>query len=292
MITLTFSFPLALSLLPRGNAFHEIINLPAFWLGLFRVDTSSMKPRKIHYGDHHRQYFLYIPPASGTDAADKVIVYFHGGGWKFGKPEQFLASVKVFHDAGYPLILPSLRRTPHYDYYDMRDDLNQILLRIRQFNQQEGRPNEQVVVGGMSAGGNLAALLCYDHHHLSQLNISPTFFAGLLVLGAPLDLEKMQDSLLLRAYAGPRGKEKFHLANPLEHLRKHGPLTPVFCVHGQADGLVAYHSALSFVKTFEEIQPEKIRFVSLESGTHLEAAAWGHTNAGLKREILSWLKNL
>lgn len=283
---------MALSILPKGNPVHELLNLPSYWLGLSRIDISSMQTRKIHYGDHHRQYFLLVPPPVEVPLQDKVIVYFHGGGWKFGKPEQFKPSVKAFHDAGYPVVLPSLRRTPYSNYFDMREDLNRLLLSIRALQQEQNWTASRLVLGGMSAGGNLAALLCFDHHQLEQLNISPALFAGLLVLGAPLDLKKMPDSLLLRAFAGPRDSEQFRLASPLEHWQDHYPTTPVFCVHGQCDGLVAYESAQTFVKKLEAIQPEKIRFVSSRYGTHLDAAAWGHSNEELKREILSWLKKL
>lgn len=283
---------MAVSLIPKGNPFHEIINLPSYWLELSRIDISGMQESKISYGDHHRQYFLYIPPPPEAEINDKIVVYFHGGGWKFGKPELFKPSIKTFHDAGYPVILPSVRRTPYYNYYDMREDLNLLTLKIRELQRQYQWEDKRLLLSGMSAGGNLAALLCFDHHQLSELDLSPSFFAGLFVLGAPLDLEHMQDSLLLRAFAGTRESEQFRLANPMEHWRRYQPATPVFCVHGQCDGLVAYQSALAFVRTFENLQPEKIQFVSSESGTHLDAAAWGHNDIELKREILAWLKKL
>lgn len=290
--TIIFTLPLALSLLPKGNVLHEIFHLPSFWLKLWRVNTRDMQVEKISYGQHFRQYLLYVPPPDTSDKADKIIIYFHGGGWKFGKPEYFKASVKSFHEAGYPVILPSLRRTPHYNYYDMREDLNQILLTVLDLQRNKAWENQQIVLGGMSAGGNLAALLCLDHHHLTQLAISPSVFAGLLVLGAPLNLEKMQDNLVLRAFAGVKGSEQFRLANPIEHLQKYKPQTAVLCVHGEADGMVPYQSAATFVEIFESIQPEKIHFVSSENGTHLDAASWAYSDPVLKREILSWLKNL
>lgn len=290
--TIIIALPLALSLFPRGNVLHELLNLPSFWLRLIRVSTQGMQAQKMDYGPHHRQYLLYVPPSDHTKRADKIIVYFHGGGWKFGKPEYFKASIKSFHDAGYPVILPSLRRTPFYDYFDMREDLNHILVKVLKLQKEKGLEEQQIVLGGMSAGGNLAALLCLDHSQLDKLAVSPSVFAGLLVLGAPLNLNKMQDNLVLRAYAGIKGSEQFRLANPVEYLRKHIPQTPVFCVHGACDGMVPYQSAATFVEVFESIQPEKIQFVSSEEGTHLDAASWGHANTDLKREILSWLNNL
>jgi predicted esterase len=174
----------------------------------------------------------------------------------------------------------------------MRNDLNDILLSVLELQKNKGWKNQQIVLGGMSAGGNLAALLFLDHHQLAHLAVPPSVFAGLLVLGAPLNLDKMHNNLVLRAYAGTKGSEQFRLANPVEHLQKHTPQTAVFCVHGECDGMVPYQSAATFVEIFESIQPEKIQFVSSKNGTHLDAASWGHADPNLKREILSWVKNL
>ena len=128
--------PFVFLILPKGNPIHEILHLPAYWWQLYRMDTRSLKPEKLAYGPHHRQYFIFVPPPEKRVVPEKLVVYFHGGGWKFGRPEQFIASAKAFHEAGYPVILPSLRRIPFANYFDMRKDLNQLVLSITQLQQQ------------------------------------------------------------------------------------------------------------------------------------------------------------
>lgn len=284
--------PVIFLLIPRGNPLHEILHLPAYWWRLHRQDTSKMDVRRIPYGDHHRQYVLFIPPAVTLQKPDKLVVYFHGGGWKFGRPENFKASVLPFHEAGYPIVLPSHRRTPFHNYYDLREDLNLILSAVVDLQRAQGWEQQKIVLGGMSAGGNLAALLAYDQQQLAEIGVSPSVFAGLILCAAPLALEKMHNSILLRAFAGSRRSRQFQLANPLFHFQKHEPELPVFCIHGDRDGLVAFQSSTAFIEILQQKQPERVRAVFSAGGTHLEVAAWGHANDNLRREILSWLKNL
>jgi acetyl esterase/lipase len=290
-LTFVFVLPLSYFILPKGNNLHEVLHLPSYWLKLYRVDTTHITSERINYGRHHRQYFLYIPPPKGSSDLSKIIVYFHGGGWKFGKPSQFIASITALHEAGYPVILPSVRRTPWSNYFHIRSDLNELLLAILKLQQRENYSNQKIVVGGMSAGGNLAALLCYDQQALASIGKDQSLFAGLLACGAALDLRKMRKSLVVHAFAGSRSSIQFSLANPIEHLDKTSPI-PILCLHGTKDGLVAYESAHAFADAIRHHHPNSIRFITLPEGTHLDAASWSFSQSQLKLEILNWIRQL
>lgn len=277
---------------PRGTILHEVLHLPAYWLQLYRLDTRNLQPEKIQYGQHPRQYFIFVPPPTGSKAPEKLIIYFHGGGWKFGRPENFTSFALPFQEEGLPVVLPSIRRTPGHNYYGMREDLSNMLLAVLALQQRYGWKNQQIVLGGMSAGGNLAALLYFDEEALQPFGLTPgTLFQGLFVCGAPLDLAKMRQTPVLRAYAGKRNSDQFQAANPVTYLNK-SELRPVLCIHGDADGMVAYSSACSFCEHFSRRAPNSIRFIPLSRGTHLDAASWSHSAPELKREILSWMKKL
>ena len=219
------------------------------------------------------------------------MVYFHGGGWKFGKPEQFKASILPFHKAGYPVILPSVRRTPWSNYYDMRADLNHLLLAILKLQQEEKLGNQKIVLGGMSAGGNLAALLCYDKHALAEIGQDQSLFAGLLACGAALDLNKMRQSIVLHAFANSKTTRQFSLANPINHVSESEPI-PILCIHGDQDGLVEYKSTLSFINVVKKHHLDMVSFTTLTGGTHLDTAAWSIGETKLKGEILDWAQKL
>lgn len=280
------------TLTPKGTSLHEVLHLPAYWLQLYKVDTSGLQTRRINYGDHSRQYFVLVPPIAGRETADKLIIYFHGGGWKFGRPEKFTSFALPFHEEGLPVILPSVRRTPGHNYYHMREDLNRLLLAVVDFQKSEGWHGQKIVLGGMSAGGNLAALLFLDRKALAPMGIAPdAIFSGLFVCGAPLDLAKMRYNLVVKAFAGKRNSRQFALANPLTHLPQTNA-QPILCIHGENDGMVAYASASSFHKHYKDRAPEAIQFIPIPGGTHLDAGSWSFASTDLKREILSWIQKL
>jgi acetyl esterase/lipase len=293
LILLALSVLLALlyRFTPKGNIIHEVLHLPAYWLQLHRVDTSGLQPEKIRYGNHPRQYLIYVPPPDGAVQPEKLIIYFHGGGWRFGRPENFTTFALPFHQEGLPVVLPSVRRTPGYTYFDIREDLNQVLLAVNDLQKNNGWENQKIVLGGMSAGGNLAALLFFNRQALQELQVDPAVFAGLFVCGAPLDLSQMRHNLILHAFAGKRDSHQFAMANPVTHLSQSACL-PVLCIHGEADGMVEFASARSFHNQMGRIAPETIHFIRLPGGTHLDAASWGHSAPDLRREILSWVKKL
>ncbi|MCB0632419.1 MAG: alpha/beta hydrolase [Saprospiraceae bacterium] len=276
---------------PKATTLHEVLHLPEYWLQLHRVDTSRLRPERIPYGKHARQYFMYVPPPSGALQPEKLVVYFHGGGWKFGRPENFTSFALPFHEEGLPVVLPSLRRTPGHNYFDIRKDLNQVLQQVNELQKSKGWEGQKIVLGGMSAGGNLAALLYYDWNALRELQVDPGIFSGLFVCGAPLDLTQMRNTIALWAFAGRRNSRQFELANPVSHLSGSVP-QPVLCIHGEKDGMVEFASARSFHDHISRVAPETIHFITLPSGTHLDSASWSHSAPHLKREILSWLRKL
>ncbi len=250
-----------------------------------------MKKTKIKYGRHFRQYFYLYEPLDSNTSKNNVIVYFHGGGWQFAKPEAFAANAQSWVDEGYAVFMPSHRRIPFFDYYDMREDLNLILEKVQLVMKEKGLVEQGIILGGMSSGGNLAALVLYDRMALENINLNQDLFSGLFLFGAPLNLELMRPSPPIWFYAGKTGSPKFQKANPINYLKKNESV-PVLGIHGTKDGLVEYKSASSFFDKLETINPEIIQFLQLENGTHLEAAGWSFMDNEVRPTLFEWLRNL
>jgi len=275
-------------LVPKGTPYFEILNLPGFWLELSQVELQQMRERRYDYGTHSRQYLLLHQPPEGAVNRRKIVIYFHGGGWRFGKPEQFRANAQLLVNQGYTVIMPSYRRIPLYNYWHMRQDLTAILQKIRWIQQQQAMMEYELILGGLSAGGNLAALMYYNQAELRKAGFSPQDFAGLFFLGAPLDLHQMRNSLVLQAYAGNRKKKRFYEANPINYLEE-VEQPPVLCIHSNEDGLVEYECAISYVEKMKKLYPERLEFHTLSGATHLDTARWPYKDEQVRRLLLGWL---
>ncbi|MDT7858377.1 alpha/beta hydrolase [Rubrivirga sp. S365] len=86
----------------------------------------------------------------GEADGNEVAVWFHGGGYVFGRPETHARPAAAFAQAlGVPVVLPRYRLAPEHPWPAQRDDA---LAAVRAL-QDAGR---RVVLAGDSAGGHLA----------------------------------------------------------------------------------------------------------------------------------------
>lgn len=114
---------------------------------------------------------LYV--ARETDA-DRLLVYFHGGGWVLGGLDgwesvcRFLAT-----HAGVAVLSVDYRLAPEHPFPAAPEDaLAAFRFAVAQAAEW-GHDPERIAVGGDSAGGNLAAVLCQDLR--SAPETSPAF---------------------------------------------------------------------------------------------------------------------
>ncbi|HEY7061998.1 MAG TPA: alpha/beta hydrolase [Chloroflexota bacterium] len=111
---------------------------------------------------------VYHPPASAAPAHEPpaavpppALVYFHGGGWCLGEPEGVdLIARKLCLLAGVVVVSVAYRLAPEHPYPAGLDDCAAVYRWVRGAGAMRlGADGSRVVVGGDSAGGNLAAAL-------------------------------------------------------------------------------------------------------------------------------------
>jgi acetyl esterase/lipase len=86
------------------------------------------------------------------------LLWLHGGGYALGTPEQDASFIKRFVDAsGCVVVSPDYRLTLEAPYPAAFDDCYQGLLWLKDHGERFGMRSDQIMVGGDSAGGGLAA---------------------------------------------------------------------------------------------------------------------------------------
>lgn len=279
----------AVGLVVRGTLLHELLHLPVYHYHLYKNHPGKIPFTRHSFGDHSKQYFLHFPPTKSAVERKQVVIFFHGGGWSLGSPEMFKVNAAFFANRGYHVFMPSYRRIPFYRYPAIREDLDAGFLEILAWLKKSGLENHKIILGGMSAGGNLAALLAYDRTRLKALNINPSIFSGLLLFGAALDLSGMQASPVRWSYAGSSNSPNFAKASPINYLQEKENL-PTLIIHGTHDGLVAYRSAEAFIKKISERQTENLTIKILPNGSHLDAGSWNFFDNDLRKLLAEWLE--
>jgi acetyl esterase/lipase len=99
---------------------------------------------------------IYRPSAAAGPLP--VMLYFHGGGYVHGVPEQFGSSIKDFIETEPCIIVaPDYRKAVQWPYPAAFDDCYDTLLWIRDHAASLGGKADRFIVSGHSAGGGLAA---------------------------------------------------------------------------------------------------------------------------------------
>lgn len=285
------TYTLLFFLVPKGNPINEALYLPVWWIRMVQMTRSGMKISKHKYGKHFRQYLCLYEPENQKTERRHVIIYIHGGGWQFSRPEAFAPNAREWVKKGYTVFMPTHRRIPFHDYHSLRTDLNLMMKKVRELMSERGLEGIKIIIGGMSSGANLAALTALDKESLIDLNINPNQIGGLFLLGAPLNLELMRPSPSVYFFAGKMGSPKFKKANPIEYLTEK-PNFPILGLHGTKDGFVEYESAVSFYEKLKTIAPELLTFHTLENVTHLETAGWSFLKNGVREKLFNWLESV
>jgi len=261
----------------------EILRLPGFWINAISTSEEGLSIDRVSYGSNPRQYFLCCFTAKPVKAC---LLYFHGGGWRFGSPERFLKHARLLNDMGYVVFLPAYRRIPRYDYRHIREDLSAMMERIKAYQAQHHLP-EKIIAGGMSAGGNLAAHLVFDH----SLHEKPPGFAGAFLFGAPLELNTMPLSPIILSYAGMPGSDKFRSANPINYLDKKAN-TSTLIIQGKKDGMVPHEAVTPFAERLENVNQSATQYALLPEETHLGVASWVFMENEVRQIFFEWLEGV
>lgn len=276
----------------RGTLLHELLNLPVYWQQVAGVQLEPHYREKIHFGHHSRQYCLVLRPDKPVKA---WVLYWHGGGWQFGTPEQFSVTARPWLRAGYGVIIPSYRRLPFYQFESIRADTIAALSACRRYWESQGEATSStipIILLGMSAGGHIASLVGLDESFRQQAGWGQQSIAGVIAAGAVLDLFPMRYNPIIRILAGSPNSAGFTVANPLTHISADAP--PFLVIHGKKDGMAPYRLANNFRDTYRRVAtPENLELVVLENGSHLDAGRWMFLSGDLQNKVMqqaeSWL---
>ena len=201
------------------------------------------------------------------------------------------SAAQLFANQGYATAFSGYRKAPLFSYADMREDITLCLQKLVQHLDSINLGDKKIILGGMSAGATLAALLAFQQDELKKIGFDPNRISGVFLCGPPIDISIMPWSLPLYLYAGAKDSKKFQQANPVNHFTSNIKI-PILLIHGKKDGLVSYRNTTSFIKKTNLQNSNQLQVYTMENGTHMDAANWSHKDNDLRKVILDWLAKL
>lgn len=133
--------------------------------------------RDVPYATTHERQVLDVYAPDGAKNLP-VVFWIHGGGWQAGDKSDVKTKPQAFKDKGFVFVSINYRLLPKVDMATLVGDVANSFGWVHKHIAEYGGDPNRVLVGGHSAGAQLAALICTDEHWLKGQGISMNVLIG------------------------------------------------------------------------------------------------------------------
>ncbi len=133
----------------------------------------KIEKRTVPAGDHSIKLLILRPRAPSAEKAPGVL-WIHGGGYQSGSAKDVFATRALPLAAKYGAVLaaPDYRLSGKHPYPAALHDCYAALRYLKEHAEELGIRSDQIMVGGESAGGGMAAALCMLAHDRDEVRIA------------------------------------------------------------------------------------------------------------------------
>ena len=189
---------------------------------------------------------VYYPEGWTKHDTRSAIVFFFGGGWVGGSPEQFAPQCKHLAKRGMVAIAAEYRVQSRHGAppAECVADAKDAVRWVRSHAKELGIDNARIAVSGGSAGGHVAASTATLDRLPEEQESTISCTPNALILYNPV-----VDTTIL-GYGGSRLGDRMTELSPVHHIKPHMPPTLVF--HGDADQIIPHENARRFKRLMDE----------------------------------------
>ena len=173
---------------------NRIHSLSLILLSIQHTIVSQEATSNVAYtqSGHERHVLDIYAPEKKSSVKLPVIFWIHGGGWVVGDKSDVALKPKVFTEKGCLMVSTNYRLLPDVNMETLISDIAKSIGWVhRNITKYGGDPN-RIIVGGHSAGAQLAALICIDDRYLRREGVSFESLKGCIpVDGDTYDIPKI-----------------------------------------------------------------------------------------------------
>jgi acetyl esterase len=222
-----------------------------------QIDCSKIVTYK-HVENVELKLWMFNPPNHQSSDKSPAIVFFFGGGWNTGNPEQFVPHCQYLASRGMVAAVADYRVFSRHKVMVPAcvSDAKSAVRWMREHAQELGIDPNRIAAGGGSAGGHLAASTAFlpkfdepgENQKISSKPNALVLFNPALILASP----ERNDTILYEVNSknsqrfGPDPED----VSPFHHVNKNAPPTIIF--HGTKDTTVPFESVRLFSEKMKE----------------------------------------
>jgi acetyl esterase/lipase len=191
-----------------------------FLLGIFALPYAAQAQnvkRDIPYAEpvNERQTLDVYSPEGAKNLP--VVFWIHGGGWRAGSKADVKDKPKWFTERGFVFVSTNYRLLPNVDMGTINRDIAKSIRWVHDHIAEYGGNPKWMIVGGHSAGAELAALICTDDRYLKSEGLSLAIIKGCI----PVDGDTYDVPAIIEV-AAARRKAKNQPPPAMGHYEKFG----------------------------------------------------------------------
>ncbi|EGG21274.1 hypothetical protein DFA_01154 [Cavenderia fasciculata] len=207
---------------------------------------------------------VYLPKKSETSVTTKIrpcLVFVHGGSWGYGDKIQYILLGKQLSDRGIIVVVCNYTLYPKGTVTEMVDDVEQLLVHVKNHVHEYGGTPDNIHLAGHSAGAHITALyVCtrlIEHPSSTAVPSAPSI-RSFIGMGGVYDISDhfIHESKRGLEHVSPmrpacKGPSKFKQYSPCHLLELHEEKSltlpcNIFLLHGELDKTVPISSAEKF----------------------------------------------
>ena len=179
---------------------------------------------------HERQVLdIYAPPNARNLP---VVFWIHGGGWVTGDKSDVKLKPQWFMDQGFVFVSTNYRLLPDVDIGTLIRDVAKSFGWVQKHITEYGGDPKRVLVGGHSAGAQLAAILCTDDRYLKAEGVSFDVLIGCVPVDGdtydvPAIIETAETRLRVHGFPPPTNGHRQKFGNTPENHQDFSAVTHI-----------------------------------------------------------------
>jgi acetyl esterase/lipase len=207
-------------------------------LGFFAANApaafgSYKRHSNIAYGpDPQHRLDVYVP-SRPADAPRPLVVFWHGGRWRYGDKADYRFVGAALAESGYVAAVANYRHYPQVKMPGFMEDAARAAQWATAHGGEYGGDPQRFFLMGHSAGAHLAALLALDPRYFAATGRPTPRIAGVIGLSGPYDFLPLLEADVQDMFGPPN---LYPESQPINFVRADAP--PMLLVQGLADETV------------------------------------------------------